>query len=249
MKVLLLDIETAPNRVYVWGLYNQNVALNQIHEPGYTLCWAAKWEGEDEVMFSSIREGKKKMLKGIHSLVDQADVIVHYNGTHFDMPTLNQEWMGVGLPPPAPYIQVDLLKTVRKRFRFPSNKLSYVAYELKLGEKIAHKGMDLWRECMSGDPVAWQTMEEYNKQDVKLLEGLYNKLTPWIVSPPNYNVFDAQDVSCCPHCGSDCIKKRGFAYTKTQVYRRYRCSSCGAWSRSRATLLPKEKRASVLVPI
>ena len=43
MNILLIDIETAPNKVYTWGLWNQNVSLNQIDEVGYTLCWAATW--------------------------------------------------------------------------------------------------------------------------------------------------------------------------------------------------------------
>ncbi len=40
-KILLLDIETAPHRVYAWGLWGQDIYLDQIEAPGYTLCWAA----------------------------------------------------------------------------------------------------------------------------------------------------------------------------------------------------------------
>jgi len=54
-KILFLDIESAPSRVYTWGLFNQNIALNQIEEPGYTLCWAAKWFGKKKMLFSSVR--------------------------------------------------------------------------------------------------------------------------------------------------------------------------------------------------
>jgi len=32
MQILLLDIETAPNTAHVWGLWNQNVSLNQLME-------------------------------------------------------------------------------------------------------------------------------------------------------------------------------------------------------------------------
>ena len=34
-RILLLDIETAPNKVYVWGMWNQNIAANQVVEDGY----------------------------------------------------------------------------------------------------------------------------------------------------------------------------------------------------------------------
>jgi DNA polymerase elongation subunit (family B) len=150
MKVLLLDIETAPNKVYTWGLYNQNVALNQIEEAGYTMCWAAKWYGSKDMLFNSIRNGKVGFLKEIYDLISEADVVVHYNGTKFDMPTLNKEFVRIGLTPPSPVIEIDLYRTAKNRFRFPSNSLNYVAEYLKLGGKLAHKGMELWRDCMAG---------------------------------------------------------------------------------------------------
>ena len=93
MKILLLDIETAPNTAYVWGLWKQNISISQIVDSSSMLCWAAKWLDSPEVMFSSILMGKKGMLKEIHKLLDQADAVVHYNGSRFDIPTLNKEFL------------------------------------------------------------------------------------------------------------------------------------------------------------
>lgn len=248
MRVLLLDIETAPHRVYAWGLWDQNIALNQIEEPGYTMCWAAKWLGQKPIYFKGLnKHSVKEMLEGIHALIEEADVVVHYNGTSFDMPTLNHEFVKAGLKRPAPYKQVDLLRTVRRQFRLPSNKLSYVSEYLGLGEKITHKGMSLWRECMEGDAAAWRTMERYNKQDVVLLEQMYNTLLPWIVTHPNRSLYDLDSVFKCPKCGSTHLQKRGFAYTQTQTYQQYQCQKCGSWSRERTTALDKEARKHVLV--
>ena len=57
-------------------------------ESSYVLCWAAKWLGEDEIMFDSVHVSKpKKMLKRIHDLISESDAVIHYNGTKFDMPT------------------------------------------------------------------------------------------------------------------------------------------------------------------
>ena len=126
-KILLLDIETAPSRVFTWGLFNQNISISQIEEPGYTLCWAAKWLGKKKMMFSSVRKhGRTVMLNKIYALLEEADIVVHYNGSHFDIPTLNREFVKEEMTPPAPFQEVDLLKTCRKRFRFLSNKLDYV---------------------------------------------------------------------------------------------------------------------------
>lgn len=250
MKILLLDIETAPHRVYAWGLWDQNIGLNQIEEVGYTMCWSAKWLGQKEIMFSSIHETtKRKMLKGIYDLLNEADVVVHFNGKKFDIPTLNKEFILQGWPPPSPATQVDLYSAAKSRFRFPSNKLSYICGELELGDKVEHKGMELWRECMAGNDKAWDTMKRYNKQDIRLLEGLYMKMKPWLPNHPNYAVFDDIGKCRCPNCGSTDVQKRGFYHTKTMRYQRYQCMGCGAWSRSRTDVRDKMQRKNILVGV
>jgi hypothetical protein len=249
-KTLLLDIETAPHRVYAWGLWDQNIALNQIEEPGYTLCWAAKWHGEKKITFRSLHmHSKKAMLGDVYHLIDEADAVIHYNGTRFDMPTLNQEFLAQGWAPPSPTINIDLLKTAKQRFRLPSNKLDYVAGYLGIGGKVEHKGMELWRKCMAGDDEAWKVMKAYNEHDVVLLDKVYDKLLPWIANHPNSALFNDGDDMVCPNCGSHNLQKRGFYYTKTMKYQRYQCNKCGAWSRSRLNNVPKEKRATVLVSV
>lgn len=230
MKTLILDIETAPNLVHVWGLWNQNVGVPQIIGSGYVLCWAAKWLDNDEVMFSSCHKRKPiTMLREIHKLLDGADAVVHYNGTKFDIPTLNKEFLLYGLSPPAPYKQIDLLKTAKTQFKFPSNKLDYVARALKLGKKTQHIGHELWIKCMNGDEEAWNQMREYNINDVLILEKVYNALRPWIKDHANLSLYYEELV--CPNCGSGSYQRRGHAYTKTAKYARFQCTDCGNWFR------------------
>ncbi len=240
MKILLLDIETAPNLVHVWGLWNQNVGVPQIIDSGYVLSWAAKWYGDKEIMFDSgYHTSHKRMLKRMYKLLSEADVVVHYNGTKFDIPTLNKEFVKVGMTPPAPFKQIDLLRTVRNQFRFPSNKLDYVAKALGLGGKKHHKGHELWIGCMNNDPESWDMMAEYNVRDVELLEMLYEKLKPWIKGHPNVGLYtDAGMV--CPTCGSDHVHKRGFAYSSTRKYQRYQCKDCGTWFREKSMIATPE---------
>jgi DNA polymerase III epsilon subunit-like protein len=246
MKKLFLDIETAPNLVYVWGLWNQNVGINQIVEPGYTLCWAAQWEGEKTLHFRSIVGGEQQMLEGIHQLLEEADAVVHYNGRRFDMPMLNKEFIKHGLEPPAPYHQIDLLETARRRFRFESNKLDYVAQFLGVGTKLQHKGMELWRDCMDGDAKAWKEMERYNKQDVRLLPQVYQKLLPWISDHPNAALYSDDTRPVCTNCGSHNVVKKGVEKLKTLSYQRYKCNDCGTPLRGRSTILDIEKRKNIL---
>jgi hypothetical protein len=230
VKVLTLDLETAPQVAHVWGLWQQNVGLPQLLESGYVMCFAAKWEHEDKVRFHK----GPGMIEAAHKLLNEADVVVHYNGTKFDIPHLQTEMVRAGLVPPSPYVQIDLCTIVKQRFRFPSNKLEYVASEL-LGEKKAYTGgHGTWIACMAGDAKAWRLMRHYNEQDTLLTERLYQHLKPWIKLPVASLYGDAEvgDITC-PGCGSNDMMKRGLAYTAVSAYPRYTCRKCGRWSRGK----------------
>lgn len=237
MKILLLDIETAPNLGYVWQLWQQNLGVKQIVHGTYLLCWAAKWYGEKEIMFDSLHQSSKtKMVKGIHKLLDEADVVVHYYGSKFDVPMLNNEFVSLGLAPPAPYKQVDLKKVASDQFRFPSNKLEYVAKALGIGQKadVGANTFELWIACMNGDAKAWKKMEIYNIQDVRLLERLYDKFKPWIRNHPIHGTYSGDLV--CPNCGSKHYQSRGKAHTKHLIYDRFQCTDCKTWFRSTSSI-------------
>ena len=246
-RILLLDIETAPNKVYSWGLWDQNIALNQVQETSYILCWSAKWYGEKEIHFDSVHKSTAKgMLGRMHKLLHEADIVVHYNGLKFDIPTLNKEFIQHGFAPPAPYKQVDCLKEVKRMFRFQSNKLDFVSQALAIGRKVRHEGFELWIKCMEGDAAAWGRMERYNRGDVKLLETLYRRLRPWIEKHPNLGAYD--DVMACPKCGSEKRQRRGYAVTQMLKYPRYQCQGCGAWYRSNKSVSHhKGERAANIV--
>jgi len=247
IKILLLDIETAPNIVHTWGLFNQFVAINQIVESGFTLCWAAKWLGEKQIIYSGLdTDTSKNMVKKMHKLLNEADAVITYNGNRFDLPTLNKEFVKLGLKPPAPYKKIDLLNTARSKFRFVSNKLDYVAQFLGLGAKEKHKGHSLWVGCMSKDAASWKVMQKYNKQDVVLLEKVYKVMLPWIAAHPNRSVHEQAMV--CPICGSKHFQKRGTANTQAGVYQRYQCSNveCGHWFRDNKNMVRGTMKAASL---
>lgn len=233
-KILMIDIETAPNKAYVWGLWNQNVGINQIVEPGYTLCFAAKWYGTKKPVFRSVfHHGEAAMVKKAWEMLDAADAVVHYNGKKFDIPTLNREFLKFGYTPPSPYFQIDLLAVVRKEFRFASNKLDYIVQQLGLGAKVQNKGMELWCECMAGVKSAWKDMKAYNLQDTHLLDDLYETLLPWINQHPNLGLWENSVAPTCPNCGSHELVQRGYRHTRVSTYPRYKCTDCGRWSRGR----------------
>jgi hypothetical protein len=177
-------------------------------------------------MFGSLQQRKPlQMLGRIHKLLDEADVVIHYNGKSFDIKHLNKEFLKHKFSPPSPFKQVDLLQTMRQNFKFPSNKLGYILEELELGEKGDPGGMKTWDACLHGGKKAWETMKTYNIGDVVELEKLYVELRPWIKGHPNRATYDGNKEQC-PVCGSDHIHSKGMGGGMTYSYRRYKCMGC-----------------------
>jgi DNA polymerase elongation subunit (family B) len=237
MKVLILDIETSPIDAYTWGIWQQNVGLSQIKAPTRMLSWAAKWEADDEVTFASERtHTHRNMVLDIYDLVNEADAIVHYNGTAFDMKHLNREFIEQGLAPPLKYKNIDLLRVVKSQFKFPSNKLDYVAGVLLGEHKLDTGGFGLWVRVLEGDTEAWMQMEEYNCEDVRLTERLYHRVQGWIPAHPNRALWiEDQDDPHCPNCGSGSVVLKGVERpARVNSYHRYKCNDCGANARGRS---------------
>jgi len=225
-KILLLDIETAPTLAYVWRMYDENISVNQIVQPTRILCWAAKWVGEPAISFSAEWDvGPKQMLEGIHKMLAAADAVVTYNGDKFDLPKLNGAFAQHDIPSPGPITSIDLYKTVRK-LGFQSNKLEFVAPLLGVGKKTDTGGFQLWADVEAGCPKAQRLMARYNKQDTRLLEGLYKKLRPFIKNHPYLGVGGVNEG---PACGSKHIQRRGVRRTKSFFVERLHCQDCGSW--------------------
>ena len=229
-KVLTLDIESSPTVAHVWGLWDQNVGLNQIVEDGRMLSFSAKWYEDSQTGFWADWKsgGHEGMVEEAWRLLDECDVLVTYNGKKYDVKHLNREFVLAGLGAPSPYKQVDLLPVVRRQFKFPSNKLEYVASRLGLGHKVAHEGHGLWMACLEGDRDAQQRMEVYNRGDVELTEALYDRLRPWLAGGPHMGLYRREDkCGACPHCGGVERVECGEALTGVSAFQAFRCVSCG----------------------
>jgi hypothetical protein len=231
MKILFLDLETSPNLAHVWGLWDQNVGINQIVSSTEVICFGARWSGQKKTMFKSVyHDGKKAMLDELHSLMEEADVLVGWNSMAFDSKHIKREFVENGYLPPSPYKELDLMRVVKDQFKFPSNKLDYVSQKLGVGAKVKHSGFDLWLGCMAGNKQAWKEMKKYQIQDVDLLLDLYKILLPWIKNHPNVALHE--DIpNGCSNCGSVQLEKRGTTRTVSNTYQRYQCKGCGKWLR------------------
>lgn len=234
-KILTIDIETAPNLGYVWGLWDQNIGLSQLVESTEMLCFASKWLDKKKIEFFSLEgDGHDGMVAAAHQLLGEADVVIGWNSRKFDVPHLNREFLTIGDgTAPSPFQQLDLLQTVRNKFKFPSNKLDYVAQITGVGQKVKHQGFELWLDCMAHDPKAWADMEKYNRHDVRITEKayLFFRDRGWVSNGPNLAAFN-EDGEGCPSCGSVKLQKRGPRPSKSGTwYQRYQCQDCFTWSR------------------
>lgn len=251
-KILILDIENAPNTAYIWSLWTEVVSEEMLDKPWYLLCWSAKWLGEKQIFSSSLidfpesyaknPENDKLVLQKLWKLLDEADIICGHNIVSFDCRKINARFIMNGMKPPSPYKTIDTLLAARKHFFFTSNKLNDLGKYLKVGEKVDTGGFKLWRQCMLGNKTAWRKMVKYCRHDISLTEKVYLKLRPYIEQHPNLNLYSDEFRENCPKCGSNKTKKKGFAYTVAGKYQQYQCNDCGGWFKLGKNLRPKAKK-------
>lgn len=230
-RVLFYDIENTPNLAYVWDKYEQNVIAYK--KEWEILSVAYKFQGDKEVTFVS-REGRKtdlNVVKALHKIFSEADLLIAHNGDSFDQRKAKARMAFHGLTPPKILNSLDTKKIAKNYFRFNSNSLNDLGEHFGLGKKVKHQGFELWEGCMADKRSAWKVMEKYNKQDVVLLEKLYNKFLPWIQNHPSIAKMQnpAEAGGGCPNCGGTSIRKEGFRATHAQVKRQWSCNTCGGW--------------------
>lgn len=253
--IITLDVETAPLEVYSWGLWDVNVALNQIITEWSLLSYAVKRLGQKPIVYHDNRDRSNprddyELMSDLWGVLDGADIIVAQNGKKFDLKKINARFALLGFAPPSPVRIVDTVLEARRTFGFTSNKLEWLSKHLTHAKKLTHKkfpGFELWTECLKGNVTAWNEMKKYNIADVVATEELYLKLRPWIDRHPNVAAYSAQETELCPKCGSDDVQHRGTAYTNSGTYSRIRCNGCFGWSRARQNLTTKSERRALLV--
>lgn len=251
-KILFFDIETAPLKAHLWSMWQQGVGLNQIESDWYMLSFCCKWAHSDEVFYydqrnaADIEDDYDLVLKLWHFL-NEAEIVIGQNSKKFDTKKANARFILNGLPKPSTYRQIDTMEIAKRQFGFTSNRLEYMTDKLCTNyKKSKHKkfnGHDLWAECLKGNIEAWMEMEDYNRLDVLSLEELYNILSSWDNTLPNFDVYvdDVLDM--------DEWEEVGFHYTNLGKYKKYRNKKTGVQRRSRVNLLTKEKRDSILANI
>jgi DNA polymerase elongation subunit (family B) len=243
-KTLILDIETAPNVGYTWTKWQTNVI--EFKQDWYILSIAWSWYGNPAVHALSLPDFKgykpysindKALVEKIRDLFEEADIVVAHNGNSFDIPKIQARMLKWGLKPPSPVKQVDTKKMVKAKFALTSNSLKDIAIFLGVGKKMDPGSFQLWLDCMAGIQTAWNKMVRYNKQDVRVLYRIYERLLPWDELHPNVTLGSGIGFAC-PRCGSEAVERRGWTYLKSWRAQRWVCKDCGRWSKGPREKLP-----------
>jgi hypothetical protein len=255
-KILILDIETLPIEAYTWGIWQQNIGINQIKKDWTLLSWSAKWLFDSKV-YSAILSPKeckqrddKRITKAIWSLIDEADIVIAHNAKKFDLKKLNTKFVMHRLDKPSHYEVIDTLPHLRKQFGFTSNKLDYVNKLLGLDRKNESGDFTLWEACVNGNKEALERMIKYNINDVVILEETYLRIRNWIVPHPNVGLHVDDNICACPSCGSEHLTETGKHYsTQVNQYTELRCDECGSLSRSRKSVTSLKKKTKLIVSV
>lgn len=249
-----LDIETAPIEAAAWGLWKVNVGLNQIRQDWSILSVAWKTLGKKKVHYEDVSKQEdvrddRALLDVIWKVLDESDIIIGQNVDRFDKKKITARFIQAGMPPPSPYKTVDTLLMAKQVAAFTSNKLEWLAAILTDTPKDGHKkfpGMELWNECLAGNPAAWRAMKSYNEKDIPSCEGVYLKLRPYYAGHPNVAMYYDDEATRCPKCGSIHVHDVGRVHTQSGSYVSYRCDDCTGYSRGRYTLNTASKRKAML---
>ena len=255
-KILLFDIETSLIKGYFWGLWKQNISINQIIDDWYVLCWSAKWLGQQNVFNDSIHQHEQPLFKdnerwvveSLWKLLDEADVIVAYNGKSFDRKKMNTKFFQYGLPEPSPYKVVDPMLIIKGNFAMTSNKMDFIAKYIEDNDETKHStNIQLWVDCMENSSSAMDRMLDYCDQDIIVLEQVYMAVRHWDKNSPQLSMYYDDNKPRCNSCGSDDLQvlENKHAHTSLSKFGIVRCNTCSKIMRDRTNQLSKEKRKSL----
>lgn len=231
---LFFDIECSPNVVLSWRTgYEIRIPHDNILEERAIICICWKWEGDKKVNFLTWDNDHcdKKMLEEFVPILNSADESIGHNSDRFDLKWLKTRCLFHRIPMYPKYTTLDTLKVARNQFLFNSNKLDYIAQFLGFDGKMDTGGFDLWKAIvLDGCRKSLAKMVSYCKQDVILLERVYQELRTYAPHKFNYSVAYGGEKHDCPNCESIRTHISKTSTTASGIVKRQmKCSSCGCY--------------------
>jgi len=168
MHIVYFDIETS------------NLNANY----GVVLCACFLVEGEKKVKTYRIDNYKgfkkdpandKELVLDIKKRIEEADILISYNGKKFDIPFINTRLAFWGIDTIRPPKHIDLCAIIRWHYRLSDYKLATASY---FWQTKAHKtivdGM-MWVRALTSKK-AMDYIVEHCENDVKVLKEVFEKV-------------------------------------------------------------------------
>ena len=254
VKALTIDIERLPGQVSVqhrgftidgpvWDLnalkhvIGRRIHADDVIEWPRTICAAARWYGEEDVMFAAEWEvgGYDAFMRQVWSWVDEADILIGHNMAAFDSKHLMSGWAEMGLPAPSPFKVIDTLKIARGSLNMESNTLDSLAKRLGVESKSDKYDVRVAQAAVNGDREAQARIEDYNRGDIVASEALFDRLRPYARNIPHLGMW-TDDELACPSCGSTMTATGKTVHANVQRYEHLHCDNCGSHARGTTTL-------------
>jgi uncharacterized protein YprB with RNaseH-like and TPR domain len=228
VKILFYDIETTPLKVWTFSAGRKAyIHHGSVVEGSYEdiICAAWKWGHEKKVHcmdWGLQKQNSSKLVLTLSKELEEADLIVGHNADKFDWRMLNTLRLRYGLPSINWELKSeDTLKQMRKYFKLPYYNLDYLTSTLGVGKKGDMCLQDWVNIIDHKDSKSLDKMVKYCKNDVLVLQKLYERIKPYL--KPKLNMYKTQQERVCPVCGSIDTVRNGTRVINGKVFQQYHC--------------------------
>jgi len=237
-RILVCDIEISFDIIATYGLREQYHSPENIIQDWFMICFAWQWLDGDKVHAYSLLNDPKRfradrtddyaVVKRLHKLMSEADIVIGHNFDRFDWKKFYGKVMVYGLPPISKPLIVDTYKEAKKLAVFTSNKLDYLTKHFDVENLKQKHASDMWLKILLyGDRKAIREAVGYCKGDISATKDLYLRMRPYMEAHPNLNLWRADGIECCTACNGTHLNKHKNKITRTGRYMQYQCQDCG----------------------
>ena len=250
-RVLLFDLERLPGRFSrdIWEPRDLQ-RLNYLHpdqwdEKPSTLCGSWLWYGEKRPGFVGAWESDDPwhVARTYRELMNEADVVVTFNGRRADLKWLRTDWAAAQIPIPRPFKDIDLFIVARQAFSLEAKSLRYLCDFLGVPSKDGAYNAAEAKAAAAADGPERRRLVRYSKGDSLIMRPVLDRLRPY-VRGVNLGLYYLDDERRCPACGGTELTRDGWTTTTVTTFALYRCE-CGAVSRSKHRRHAVEQRSAL----
>lgn len=180
MKVVSFDLECS----------NLNADFGIILA-GCMLTWTEKKPKRSDVIVYRIDDYKsyetrkwddRQLVKDIRDELDDADILVSWNGRRFDIPFLNGRLMAWNEKTLKPHKHCDIMYQSRYKMKLHSSRLAAVQSFLGLEDEKTEMKPKMWMKAVTGDKQSMNYIIDHCIRDVLVLNEAYEKLKHFVTN-------------------------------------------------------------------